>query len=390
MGARSTAESRLCDHLTVSEISLSLLDLVPISEGSTAAAAVHHAIDLARHAERLGYKRYWLAEHHLAPGVASSSPPVLAALIASATQRIRIGSAGVQMAHRTPLSVVEEFGLIDALHPGRLDIGLGRSGKQLLSEKPAEGARPVPAAPARDVGVLIPPRADLRRLAGSPQLALTFALPQQPGAQAPDYDEQVADILAFLDGTYRSPEGLEAHAIPGEGADAEVWILGSSGGQSATVAGRRGLRFVANYHVSPSTMLDAVDAYRVAFRPSKYLTRPYLAVSADVVVAEDDDRARELAAGYGLWVRSIRTGQGAIAFPAPETVSAHQWTDEDRALVADRVDTQFVGSPKTVVEKLRQLQKATDADELVITTITYEHHDRVRSYELLAEEWNRP
>ncbi|WP_236796091.1 MsnO8 family LLM class oxidoreductase [Amycolatopsis sp. GM8] len=370
------------------EIALSVLDLVPISEGATAAVAVRNAIDLAQRTELLGYKRYWLAEHHLNAGVAGTSPPVVAALIADATRRIRVGSAGVQLAHRTPLSVVEEFGLIDALHPGRLDIGLGRSGKQLLKERAAR-PEPPPAAPAPDNGLLVPQRVDLRKLAGSPRVALTFALLQQPGAESPDYGEQVDDILALLEGTYRSAEGHEAHAIPGEGAEVEVWILGSSGGQSANVAGRRGLRFAANYHVSPATVLDAVAGYRAAFRPSRYLSRPYVAVSADVVVAEDDAKARELAAGYGLWVHGIRTGQGAIPFPAPETAAAHKWTSEDRALVADRVDTQFVGSPKTVVEKLRQLRDATGADELAITTITHGHRDRVRSYELLAGEWFR-
>ncbi|WP_245783005.1 LLM class flavin-dependent oxidoreductase [Amycolatopsis sacchari] len=379
------------------EVALSVLDLAPISEGATAATAVRNTIDLARHAERLGYKRYWLAEHHLAPGVAGSSPPVLGALVASATERIRVGSAGVQLAHRTPLSVVEEFGLIDALHPGRLDLGLGRSGKQLLRERadrpPAPAAPPPDAGvlipPPPDAGVLIPPPPDLRGLTRSPRLALTFGLLQQPGAETPDYGEQVADILALLEGTYRSPEGLDAHAVPGEGADVEVWILGSSGGASARTAGERGLRFVANYHVSPSTVLDAVGAYRAAFTPSKYLARPHVAVSADVVVAETDAKAAELAAGYGPWVRSIRTGQGAIPFPATETVAAQAWTDEDAAIVADRVRTQFTGSPKTVAEGLRRLRDATGADELVITTITHEHADRVRSYELLAGEWGR-
>jgi len=372
----------------VAEVSLSVLDLVPISAGSTAAEAVRNTIDLARQAERLGYRRYWLAEHHLNPGVAGTSPPVVAALVADATERIRVGSAGVQLAHRTPLSVVEEFGLLDAVHPGRFDLGLGRSGKQLMRER---AARPEPRRAATTVGgLLVPEPVNFGRLAGSPRLALSFALLQQPGAEAPDYGEQVDDILALLAGTYRSAEGVAAHAIPGEGADVEVWILGSSGGQSAHVAGSNGLRFAANYHVSPATVLDAVEGYRAAFRPSDYLSRPYVAVSADVVVGEDDEKARELAAGYGLWVRSIRRGEGAIAFPAPETAAAHTWTDEDRALVADRVDTQFVGSPRTVAKKLRQLQEATGADELAITTITHDHADRVRSYELLAAEWHQP
>jgi alkanesulfonate monooxygenase SsuD/methylene tetrahydromethanopterin reductase-like flavin-dependent oxidoreductase (luciferase family) len=147
------------------------------------------------------------------------------------------------------------------------------------------------------------------------------------------------------------------------------------------------LRFAANYHVSPATVLVAVDGYRAAFCPSAGLDRPYVSVSADVVVGADDATARELAAGYGLWVRSIRTGAGAIPFPTPEQARAHVWTADDRALVDDRIQTQFVGSPAQVADGLEQLRDATDADELIITPITHDHADRVRRYELLAGEW---
>jgi luciferase family oxidoreductase group 1 len=177
------------------------------------------------------------------------------------------------------------------------------------------------------------------------------------------------------------------HAYPGEGSGVLVWILGSSGGQSAEVAGERGLRFAASYHHSPSTVIDAVEAYRAAFRPSAELARPYVSVSADVVVADDDALARELASGYAPWVSSIRTGAGAIPFPTPAEAAALDWTEEERELVKDRVETQLVGSPSSVVEQLKQLRAATDADELAITTITHEHEDRVRSYQLLAKEW---
>jgi luciferase family oxidoreductase group 1 len=177
--------------------------------------------------------------------------------------------------------------------------------------------------------------------------------------------------------------------VPGEGADLQIWILGSSGGESADVAGTRGLRFASNYHVAPSSVLEATDAYRAAFRPSTELSEPYVAVSADVVVADSETAARELAAGYGLWVRSIRTAEGAIPFPTPDEARAHTWTTAERELVADRVDTQFVGSAAQVADKLERLRDATGADELIITTITHDHRDRVRSYELLAEEWSR-
>jgi luciferase family oxidoreductase group 1 len=307
------------------------------------------------------------------------------------------------MGHRTALSVVEEFGLLDAVHPGRLDLGLGRSASRDLRGSPPTTAKPVssPGASERVVapsatrtttevvgGVLLPPKFSADRMLASPRVAVQSRLLYQPGAQAPEYSAQVRDILAFLNGSYRPPEGVEVHVVPGEGADVQLWILGSSGGESANLAGQLGLRFAANYHVSPSTVLEAVGGYRSAFVPSSELERPYVCVSADVVVAEDDTTARCRAEGYALWVRSIRTGEGAIAFPSPSEAEAHEWNDVDRALVADRVDTQLVGSPATVVARLRELQRATGADELAITTITHEHADRLRSYELLAEAWS--
>ena len=365
---------------------LAVLDLVPISSGSNAAEALRHSIDLAQQAEQLGYTRYWFAEHHLNPGVAGTSPAVVLALTAGATSTIRIGSGAVQMGHRTALATVEEFGLIDALYPGRLDLGLGRSG----GRPPGGAGRPASSEAYRTGdGLLIPKRVSLAHLFGSPRFALQKHLLQLPGATPQDYTEQVGDLLALLRGTYRSADGEEAHIVPGEGADIQVWILGSSGGESAQVAGANGLRFAANYHVSPSTVLEAADGYRAAFVPGDELDRPYVSVSADVVVASTEAAARELAAGYGAWVRSIRTGAGAIQFPAPAQARDLPWTDEDRALVTDRVDTQFTGTAKQVADQLEQLQEATGADELIITTITHDHADRVRSYRLLAEEWSR-
>ncbi len=396
---------------------LAVLDLVPISSGSTAAEALRNSIDLAQAAERLGYARYWFAEHHLNPGVAGTSPAVVLALTAAATTTIRIGSGAVQMGHRTALATVEEFGLIDALHPGRLDLGLGRSGGRSKGEPVlagpggiggaarGDGGREPPmlenshpksrgglggiAPPAARAALLIPPKFDVTRLLGSPRFAMQRALLQLPGAKSQDYAEQVRDVLSLLQGTYRSADGEHGRAVPGEGAQVQVWILGSSGGESAEVGGSNGLRFAANYHVSPATVLEAVDGYRAAFRPSADLDRPYVSVSADVVVAEDEATATELAVGYAPWVRSIRSGEGAINFPTPKEARAYTWTEEDRELVADRVDTQFVGSPSQVAYKLEQLRDATDADELLITTITHDHADRVRSYQLLAEEWQR-
>ncbi|MEV7011446.1 MsnO8 family LLM class oxidoreductase [Streptosporangium sp. NPDC051022] len=366
---------------------LSILDLSPVLSGGTTGDALRNTLDLARRAEEFGYRRYWLAEHHFAAGVASAAPAVLIALVAAATSTIRVGAGAVQLGHQTALAAVEQFGLIDALYPGRIDLGLGRSG-QRRTELLTEAKTPAPPKPARIVdGLLIPEPFSFAAIAASPLFALYGSLLQQPGARSPDFADQVDDIVALLAGTYRSADGLAAHAVPGEGADVELWILGSSGGQSAQVAGERGLPFAANYHVSPATVLEAAEAYREAFKPSETLSAPHLIVSADVVVAEDDETARELASPYGLWVRSIRSGAGAIPFPSPGEAAAHEWTEADRALVADRVATQFVGSPRTVAERLRVLRDVTGADELLVTTITHDHADRVRSYELLAGHW---
>jgi alkanesulfonate monooxygenase SsuD/methylene tetrahydromethanopterin reductase-like flavin-dependent oxidoreductase (luciferase family) len=372
---------------------LTVLDLVPISTGSTAAQALRNSIDLAQQTERLGYTRYWFAEHHLNPGVAGTSPAVVLALTAAATSSIRLGSGAVQLGHRTALSTVEEFGLLDTAYPGRFDLGLGRSGgRPSASKEPAlvGGAAKQPVVDGRAPnGLRIPPRFSFQHLLDSPRFALQKTLLQLPGAQSQNYTEQINDVLALIAGTYRSADGAEAHVVPGEGADLQIWILGSSGGESAEVAGERGLRFAANYHVSPATVLEAADGYRAAFRPSAELERPYVSVSADVVVADTESTARELATGYGVWVRSIRTAEGAIQFPTPEEARRHVWSEADRALVTDRIETQFVGSASQVADQLEQLRDATEADELIITTITHDHADRVRSYQLLSEEWNR-
>lgn len=384
-------------------IPLSVLDLLPRSSGVDNATALRNTIDLAQQAEQFGYARYWFAEHHLNPGVLGSSPAVEIALVAGSTSTIRLGSAGVQFGHRTPLATVEEFGLISALYPGRLDLGIGRSISRPEPKVTADGESDTDSAKKGYLaargggahgedsytpnGLLLPKQFDLSTAFSSNAAEHLLNLLQQPGAYAPSYDDQISTVLALLDGNYVSPEGLPAHAAPGEGADVQVWILGASGGSSATVAGSKGLRFVASYHHSPSTVIDAVDAYRAAFKPSAEVSEPYVAVSVDAVIAETDDEATELASGYAPWVRSIRRGEGAIRFPTPTEATALDWTDEDRELVRDRVLTQFVGSPTTVADKLEQLRDATGASEISITTITHDHAARVRSYELIAKEW---
>ena len=365
--------------------SLSILDLAPVSSGSAVADAFRNTLDLARHAERLGYGRYWMAEHHLNPGVASAVPELLIQAVAAATTQIRVGSGAVLVGQRTPLAVAEAFGTLDAFFPGRIDLGLGRTGRPKRSGAPAASN----GGPRVVDGVVIPRPFAFGRLIGSPRFAAQLQLLHIDLATTQDYGEFVDELFALMEGRWRSADGVEVHAVPGEGARFDPWILGSSGGDSATVAGERGLPFAANYHISPGSVLEAVEGYRAAFRPSARLAQPHVMVSADVVVGPDDASARELAAGYGPWVRSIRLAEGAIPFPTPAEAAALEWTDEDRELVADRVDTQFVGSPETVVRGLSALRAVTGADELLITTITHDHADRVRSYELLAQEWAR-
>jgi luciferase family oxidoreductase group 1 len=375
---------------------LSILDLSPVVTGQSAAEALRNTVELARHAEQLGYRRYWLAEHHLAVGAAAASPAVLIAAVAEATSKIRVGSGAVLLGHHPPLVVAEQFGTLAHLHPGRIDLGLGRSAFKRpgdLAKKfstPSGGSAPeskvvdgllVPAKPEVDISsTRFPDRVERQqRLLGTGV--------DSPGGVPEEYRDQVEHVLQFVGGEFRTPEGEPVHATPAEGADLDVWILGSSAGPSSAAAGALGLPFAANYHVSPSTVLESVAAYREAFVPSTKLNRPHVSVSADVVVADTDAAARELASPYGQWVLSVRNGEGAIRFPSPTETAEFRWTEEQRSAVADRVDTQIVGSPETVVRKLTALRDATGADELVITTITHDHVDRIRSYELLAEAW---
>lgn len=367
-------------------VPLSVLDLAPISEGSDAATALRNTVDLARHVERWGYRRYWVAEHHFV-AVASSQPAVLIGQIAAATENIHVGAAAVQLGQTTAIAVVEGFGILDAFHPGRIDLGVGRSGQRrreaLAGPKPER--QPAPPVPWREIdGVVVPPPFDVRVLMRNKGLRARMSLLQQPEAVAPDFGDQVADILAFIAGRYEV-DGVAAHAVPGEGAPLTPWVFGSSKGQSAQVAGANGLPFVASYHITPATALEAVDAYRAAFTPSATLSEPYVVVSADVVVADDTATARHLASSYGHWVHSIRTSGGAAPYPDPDRVEP--LTDEQAEVVKDRTETQFVGDPDEVAHRLEALQRVTGADELVVTSVTHGHPDRLRSHELLAKRW---
>ena len=303
-------------------VPLSILDLAPISEGCDAASALRNTVDLAQHAEQWGYKRYWIAEHHFV-AVASSSPAVLIGQIAAATDRIRVGAAAVQLGHTTAVAVVESFGMLDAFHPGRIDLGVGRSGQRRRAAlKDGDQGKPKPKPPSqwRDVdGVIVPPPFDISVADAQPAAAGKDVRAAAARSRRPDFGDQVGDILAMLDGSYEI-DGVDAHATPGERAGLTPWVFGSSKGQSAQVAGARGLPFVASYHITPATALDAIDVYRAAFQPSAALAEPYVVVSADVVVADDTVTARHLASSYGHWVYSIRGRRWCHPYPSPDTV----------------------------------------------------------------------
>ncbi|WP_327037467.1 LLM class flavin-dependent oxidoreductase, partial [Microbacterium sp. Leaf351] len=367
-------------------VPLSILDLSPFGTGQTPADGLRASVRLAQRAEALGYARYWLAEHHLNPGISGALPHVLLPLIAQATDRIRVGTAATIIGNYSPLHVAESAGLLAALFPGRVDLGIGRSGSTSAAQTPHSFAALTEGA-KEDVtvdGLLIPAAPDftldLQRFAVQARL-----LRRTPG-DADHFEQDVLDIIALITGDYVAPEGVPIHATPAEGTDVDVWIHGSTAGASAALAGRLGLPFGANYHVAPTFVREAVGAYRDAFRPGR-LAEPRVIVSVDVLVADSEAEATRLAEGYAHWVHSIRAGQGAIVYPTPDEASAQPLDAAALAVVRDRLATRFVGTPEQVAEQLEALQRVTGADELLITTITHDPRDRERSVELLAETW---
>jgi alkanesulfonate monooxygenase SsuD/methylene tetrahydromethanopterin reductase-like flavin-dependent oxidoreductase (luciferase family) len=370
-------------------VPLSVLDLVPVSSGDDTRTALRNSIDLAQQAERLGFARFWLAEHHLNPGNAGSATLSFLGVVAAATSRIRIGTAATLLGHYAPIQVAEAAGLIATLFDGRMDLGLGRSGPPpaavVASAEAGSAARPAATVPveSRTVdGLLLPAPVRVSPSRGRFGL-LADLIERRP---AIPFEEAVTTILAQLEGTFRGPDGDLVPVLPAVGSGADVWIHGSSAGESARLAGRLGLPFGANYHSTPGTVLDAVTEYRDHFVPGR-IASPHVVVSADVLVAPTDSEAEDLALGFAHWIHSVRTGQGTIPYLSPDEARADPLDAAGEALVADRVATRFVGSPASVIERLDTLQRVTGADELVITTNTHAHEHRVRSYALLAESW---
>jgi luciferase family oxidoreductase group 1 len=320
----------------------SVLDLAPICEGGDAAQTLRHSLDLARHAERLGYQRYWLAEHHNMPGIASSATSVVIGHIAAGTSRIRVGAGGIMLPNHAPLVIAEQFGTLATLFPGRIDLGLGR-------------------APGTD-----------------PRTA--YALRRNLTSDSDDFPQDVVELLRYLG---KPVPGQRVRAIPGEGTEVPVWILGSSL-FGASLAAALGLPFAFAAHFAPAHLMEAIALYRSKFRPSEWLPAPRVMVGSTVVVAPTDGEARfhfsSLQQAF-LNLRSNRPGR----LPPPREGFAERMTDMEHALLGEALSCAFVGAPETVRRGLEGFLSRTGADELIVSGQIHDHAARLRSYALLAE-----
>ncbi len=323
---------------------LSILDLSPVAKAAGPAGgaqALAFTTTLARRAEELGFHRFWVAEHHNMPGIASSSPAVLLTHLAASTRQIRLGSGGVMLPNHAPLVIAEQFGMLASLHPGRIDLGIGRA-----------------------------PGADQRTA-----LALRRTV---EGLSAEDFPAELFDVIGMLDG---DPNRLTA--VPRAEVPPAVWLLGSSG-YSAQLAGYLGLPFSFAHHFSSRNTDAALAAYRQSFKPSRWLDRPHVMVAVSAVCADTDERAGYLAKPG--WLSFLRLLAGAPeALETPDVAATHAWTPAEEDFVADRRQGQALGSPDTVRRQLRDLIERTDADEIMLTNQVYGIDDRIRSYELIAD-----
>jgi luciferase family oxidoreductase group 1 len=335
------------DVTSLDNVPLSVLDLAPVPTGSSVGDALRNTIALAQRVEQLGYKRFWVAEHHNMPGIASSAPAVLIGHIAEATSTLRVGSGGVMLPNHSSLVVAEQFGMLDALHPGRIDLGIGR-------------------APGSDQLTALALRRSLEALS------------------ADDFPSQLTNLLSYFSADWPAGHPFAAiTAVPGAGAHPAVWLLGSSD-YSAQVAAMLGLPFAFAHHFSPANTLPALALYRSAFEPSPTLDRPHTMIGVSVTCAETDAEAQRLAGPAALSFLRVRTGRPST-LPSPEEAAEYPYTPEERAFVDGRRASQVIGSPETVRRGLTELLDATAADELMVTTTTFDPADRVRSFELVAD-----
>jgi luciferase family oxidoreductase group 1 len=323
-------------------IPFSVLDLSPIVAGATAADALRNTLDLARHAEDLGYQRFWLAEHHNMSGIASAATVVVIGHVAAGTQRIRVGSGGIMLPNHAPLIVAEQFGTLATLFPDRIDLGLGR-------------------APGTD---MLTARALRRDLATS----------------ADQFPQDVMELQAYFEPTVA---GQTIRAIPGEGTRVPLWILGSSL-FGAQLAAALGLPFAFASHFAPDALLPALQIYRSRFKPSRQLQRPHAMVAANVIVAQTDAEARHLFTSLQQAFVRLRRGEpGPLPLPveAIETITS----EAERAGLAQALACSFVGSVATVEQGLRAFLARTDADELIVSGHVHDHSARLRSFALAAQ-----
>ncbi len=334
-------------------IPLSVLDLAPVPSGSTGAQALRNSIALAKAVDKLGYTRYWFAEHHNMPSIASSVPEVMIGQVARETTHLRVGSGGVMLPNHPPLKIAETFRMLEALFPGRIDLGIGR----------APGTDPLTA----------------------------YALRRNPDRlRAEDFPEHLGELMAFANGDFPADHPFQAiRAMPEDAGFPPLFLLGSSD-YSAKLAGELGLGFAFAHHIQPNNALLALDLYRRSFQPAATLAQPHAILAVAVICAETNARAEELAASVALAIVRLRSGQ-ALPFPSPEEARAYPYTPEERAQAAAyRRSTQIVGDPASVRAQLDALAAQTRANELMITTLIHDHAERVRSYELLAEVYHLP
>ena len=337
-------------------VPLSVLDLAPVGTGRTSADALADSTALARSADALGYRRFWVAEHHSMPAVASTSPGVLLAHLGASTERIRLGSGGVMLPNHPPLVIAEQFAMLEALHPGRVDLGIGR----------APGADQATAAA-------------LRRTV--------------EGLGAEDFPAELLDVLHLLGQlpAGRAPGAAASRltATPAPTGTPEVWLLGSST-FSAQLAGELGLPFSYAHHFGTGITTQAAEVYRASFRPSAVLDAPHLMVSASVVVAESDERAEWLAGPSKVMALRLRT-RGALApIETPEDAEQLLATidpDQAREFFSRVAGTQVATTADRAAERLRELVARTGADELIITGTTHDVADRIATLEALAAAW---
>ncbi|MBS4200946.1 LLM class flavin-dependent oxidoreductase [Bacillus sp. FJAT-49732] len=325
------------------DIPLSVLDLAPIKKGSTAEQSFKNSVELAQRVEALGFNRYWLAEHHNMPGIASSATSILIGHIAGETKRIRVGAGGIMLPNHASLVVAEQFGTLESLYPGRIDLGLGR-------------------APGSDQGT-------------------AYALRRTLGRGAEEFPQQVEELQAY----FELNPNAQVRAIPGEGLNIPIWLLGSSG-FSAQLAAQKGLPFSFASHFAPDYVLPALKIYRENFKPSAVLNKPYAMLGINIIAADTDERALWLSTSQQQQFLSLIRNRPTQLQPPVENME-DVMSPIERAHIEKTLDSRstLVGSYDTVKRKLEAFIKETEADEIIINSQIYYQEDRLRSYEIVAE-----